>query len=110
VQLLEAAVFILAAAFAAIIFGQYMTTGQSPALKDLQGMWGSAVTSVGTAAGSVGSAISSTYITAALALGGIAIAFSVISKDVGVKSPRTPQVPSGSIGVKAGPVTARASS
>jgi hypothetical protein len=110
VQLLEGAVFILAAAFAAIIFWQYITTGQSPALKDLQNMWGSAVTSVGSAAGSVGSAISSTYITAALALGGIAIAFGVISKEAGVKTPRTPQAPSGSLGVRAGPFSARASS
>lgn len=110
VQLVEFAVAILAITFAALVFFQYVTTGQSPLLKDLQNMWGSGVTSLGAAVGQVGAAISNTYITAALALGGIAVAFGVISKSVGVKAPRTPQAPSGSIGVRAGPVSARASS
>lgn len=109
VQLLEAAVVILAIAFAAIIFLQYITTGQAPALNDLKSLWGSAVASVGSAGGQITGAISQTYIVAALAVGGIAIALGVISKQAGTKTPPAPKVPGGSIGVRAGGVTARAS-
>lgn len=113
VQLLGAAVVILAAAFAALIFWQYVTTGQSPALHDLQTLWGSAVTStgqaIGSAGGEIGSAISGTYINAVLALGAVAVLYSVIAKQAGVKAPPAPRAPSGSVGIKAGGLSARAS-
>jgi hypothetical protein len=107
VQLVGAAVVIMAAAFAAIIFFQYITTGQAPALKDLEGLWGSAVTSVGSAVGTAGGAITNAYWGWVIGLGGAAIAFSLISKDLGVKSPPPPRGPQGSVGFKAGGATAR---
>jgi hypothetical protein len=107
VELAEWAVAIVAIAFAAIIFIQYVTTGQAPALKDLQALWGSAVTSVGQAGGQVVGAATNAYITAAVAVGAIAIAFGVISKQLGTKTPPGPKVPGGSIGVRAGGVSAR---
>jgi len=102
VQLVGAAIVIMAAAFAAIIFWQYITTGQAPALHDLEGLWGSAVTSVGSAVGVAGGAITNAYWGWVIGLGAAAIAFSVISKDLGVKSPPPPRGPSGRIGVKTG--------
>lgn len=105
VQLVGAAVVIMAAAFAAIIFWQYITTGQAPALKDLQGLWGSAVTSVGSAVGVAGGAVTNAYWGWIIGLGGAAIAFSLISKDLGVKSPPPPRGPSGRIGVRTGGVS-----
>lgn len=104
VQLVGAAIVILAVAFSAIIFWQYVTTGQSPALKDLQNLWGSAVTSVGQAGGEIVSSATNTVWAWLIGLGGAAIAFSVIAKDLGVKPPRAP---AGSVGVRAGGVTAR---
>jgi hypothetical protein len=104
VELLEWAVAILAIAFAAIVFWQYVTTGQAPALKDLQTLWGSAVTSIGTAASGVASSATGTAIGWAVALGGVAIALGLVAKEVGVKAPRAPV---SSIGVRAGPVTTR---
>jgi hypothetical protein len=106
VQLLFWAVVIIAAAFAAVIFLQYVTTGQSPAVKDLQSLWGSAVTSVGSAAGSVGQAIATPYIIATLAAGAIAIAVAQIGKSGGFKV-REPRGPRASIGVRGGGVSAR---
>lgn len=108
VQLVGAAVVIMAAAFAAIIFFQYITTGQAPALKDLQNLWGSAVTSVGQAVGTAGGAVTNAYWGWVVGLGAVAIAFSLVSKDLGVKSPPPPRMPSGSVGVKAGGLSARA--
>jgi hypothetical protein len=105
VQLVGAAVVIMAAAFAAIIFWQYITTGQAPALHDLQNLWGSAVTSVGSAVGVAGGAITNAYWGWIVGLGGAAIAFSLISKDLGVKSPPPPRGPSGRLGVKTGGVS-----
>lgn len=102
VQLVGAAVVIMAAAFAAIIFWQYITTGQAPALHDLQNLWGSAVTSVAQGVGTAGGAITNAYWGWVVGLGAAAIAFSVISKDLGVKSPPPPRGPSGRIGVRTG--------
>jgi hypothetical protein len=110
VQLLGAAILIIAIAFAAVIFIQYITTGRAPALDDLKSLWGSAVTSVGTAAGQVGQAVVAPYVWAMIALGGIAIAFSSISKTVGVKAPPVTRMPSGSVGVRTGILNAKLSS
>jgi len=110
VELLEWAVAILAVAFAAIIFWQYVTTGQSPALKDLQTLWGSAVTSVGSAGGQIVGSVTTAYIVAAVAAGGIAIALGMVAKQAGTKAPPGPRAPSTSIGVRAGPVTGRVGS
>lgn len=110
VQLVGAAIVIMAAAFAAIIFFQYITTGQAPALKDLAALWGSGVTSVGQAVGQAGGAITNAYWGWVVGLGAVAIGFSVIAKDLGVKSPPPPRMPSGSVGVKGGGATARISS
>lgn len=105
VQLLEAAVVILAVAFAAVIFWQYMTTGQSPALRDLQNVWGSGVAAVGDAAGKVVGQATNVAWGWVVGLGVAAVALASISKSAGVKAPRSP---SGSFGVRAGPVTAKA--
>lgn len=109
VELAEWAVAIVAIAFAAIIFLQYLTTGQSPALKDLQNLWGSAVASVGTAASGVAGSVTNTYLGWVAAAGGIALAFGLIAKNIGVKAPPGPRV-GGSVGVRAGPVSGRLSS
>lgn len=106
VELLEWAVAIMAIMFAAVIFIQYITTGQAPALNDLKALWGSAVTSVAQGAGSVAGSITSTYVWWVAALGGAAIAVSMISKSVGVRAPST--VGHSSIGVRSGGITARA--
>lgn len=110
VQLVGVAVVILAAAFAAIIFWQYVTTGQAPALHDLQTTFGAAVTSIGSAAGQVGGAVTNAYWGWVIGLGAAAIAFSVISKDLGVKSPPPPRGPSVNVGAKAGGLSARVGS
>jgi hypothetical protein len=91
VQLLFWAVAIIAAAFAAVIFIQYMTTGQSPAVNDLKSLWGDSITSLGSAAGAVGQGIATPYIWATLAAGAIAIAVAQIGKSGGFKA-RTPEL------------------
>lgn len=108
VQLAAWAVVILAGAFAAVIFLQYLTTGQSPAVKDLQNLWGSGVTALGQAAGQVGGGIASAYIWATVASGAILIVIARVAKGAGVKSPPTSRGPSGSVSVKAGPATVKA--
>jgi hypothetical protein len=105
VQLVGAAIVILAAAFAAIIFWQYVTVGHSVALTDLQNTFGGAVTSVGAAVGQAGGAITNAYWGWVVGLGAVAIGFSLISKDLGVKSPPAPRGPSGRIGVRTGGVS-----
>lgn len=109
VQLLTAAVAILAAAFAAVIFFQYVTLGYSPAVQDLGKLWGSAVTSVGQAVGDAGSGVANAYIWATVASGAILIVLSRVGKDAGVRTPK-PSSPHGSVSVKAGPATVRAGS
>lgn len=105
VELLEWAVAIMAIAFAAVIFIQYLTTGQAPALKDLQQLWGSAVTSVGTAGQTIVSGATNAYIGWVVGLGGVALAFGLLSKETGARPARLPG--SGSFGVRSGGVTAR---
>jgi hypothetical protein len=109
VQLLGWAVAILAAAFAAVIFIQYMTTGHSAAVDDLKNLWGSGVAAVGSAAGTVGQAIATPYIVATLAAGAIAIAVAQISKSRDLKGVRSPNVgpPRGSFSVRSGGASAR---
>jgi hypothetical protein len=109
VQLVGLPLIILAAAFAALVFLQYITTGKTPVLQDLQNVWGSAVTSVGSAVGNVGSSIASTYIWATVAAAGLVIALNSVAKSAGVKAP--PKTgPSGSVGVKTGILNAKLSS
>jgi hypothetical protein len=110
VQLVGAAIVILAAAFAAIIFWQYVTVGHSVALTDLQNTFGSAVTSVGAAVGTAGGAITNAYWGWVIGLGAAAIGFSLISKDLGVKAPPPPRGPSVNVGAKAGGLSARVGS
>lgn len=110
VQLVGAAVVILAAAFAAIIFWQYVTVGHSVALADLQNTFGSAVTSVGAAVGQAGGAITNAYWGWVIGLGAVAVGFSLISKDLGVKAPPPPRGPSVNVGAKAGGLSARVGS
>ena len=106
VELVEWAILIMAIAFAAIIFIQYVTTGHSAALADLQQMWGSGVTSLGNAVGSAAGGLAAPFIWATLFAGTIAIAFAVAQKSAGVKA-RTPAAPKASIGLKTGPVSSR---
>jgi hypothetical protein len=103
VELAEWAIAILAIGFAAVIFLQYLTTGQAPALKDLQNLWGSAVTAVGNAGGTIIGGATNVYLTWVAAAGGIAILLGIIAKKADVKAPPGPNL-RGSIGVNAGPV------
>lgn len=107
VQLLGWAIVLLAAAFAFVICIQYVTTGHSPAVDDLKGLWGSAVTSVGDAAGNVGQAIATPYLVATIASGAILLVLARVGKESGVRAP-TPKSPSGSISAKVGPATVKA--
>jgi hypothetical protein len=106
VELLEWAVAIVAIAFAAVIFIQYVTTGSAPALKDLQALWGSAITSVGAAAGQVTGGITNTVLMWTAAAGLVTIALGRIAKEAGTKAPPGPKLV-GSIGVRAGGITGR---
>lgn len=106
VELLEWAVAILAIAFAAVIFIQYVTTGQAPALKDLQALWGSAVTSVAQGGQTITSGVTNAYIGWLVGLGGLALVFGLASKESGVKPAKLPG--SGSFGVRSGSFSARA--
>jgi hypothetical protein len=103
------AVAILFAAFAAIIFIQYLTTGHVPSLRDLQDLFGGAVSSVAQGAGQVGQAIVTPYVVAALAAGVIALAFSYTAKQAGVKAPTVKAAPSATFGGRAGPFSGRVS-
>jgi hypothetical protein len=107
VQLLEWAVAILAIAFAAIIFIQYMTVGRSAALTDLQSFWGGLITDAGNAAGQVGAGISQPFIWIMLFGGVAAIIFAQAEKSAGVKTGHRPKAPATSIGVRTGPVSTR---
>lgn len=109
VQLLEAALAILVVAFAAVIFYQYITTGQSPALQDLENLWGAGVQALGSAAGEVGAGVVSPYVWAAVAVGGIAVGWSIIAKQAGVKAPDT-SPPKASLGINTGVFNAKLNS
>lgn len=106
VQLLEAAAVIMAIAFAAIFFIQYVTTGKSPALQDLTQAWSGVINSAGQAVGSAGGGIAAPFIWATVAAGAIAIAIARAGKSAGVNV-RQPSAPKGSIGVRSGPVSGR---
>ena len=106
VQLLVWAVAIIAAAFAATIFIQYLTTGQSPAVKDLQGLWAGVVQPVSDGIQQTTQGIAVVYLLGIAAAGAIAIAVGSSSKAAGVKAPSL-KGPSGSIGVRGGGVSAR---
>jgi hypothetical protein len=106
VQLVEFAVVILAIAFAAIIFIQYLTTGRSPAVDDMRAFWGGLITDAGNAAGQVGAGISEPFVWLTIAGGVTALAFALAGKSAGVKT-RAPSQPRGQIGVRAGPVSGR---
>ncbi len=107
VQLLEWAVAILAIAFAAVIFIQYMTTGKAPALTDLGDFFGSLFKSAGDAGGTITSGLSTPFLVFMLAGGVAAILFAQAEKSAGVKAKGGLKHPSGSIGVKTGPVSTR---
>jgi|SRR5579864_1477455 len=109
VQLLEAAVAILAIAFAAVIFIQYLTTGHAPAVDDLKNLWGSGVISVGQAVGQAGAGVITPYVWATFAAGGMAVLIAVASKASGTNI-RTPSGPKGSLGVRGGGLSARVGS
>lgn len=109
VQLLEAAVAILAIAFAAVIFYQYVTTGKSPAVQDLQGLWSGVVTSTGQAIGQAGAGVVTPYVWATFAAGGMAALIAVASKASGTHI-KTPSGPKGSIGVRGGGLSAKVGS
>jgi hypothetical protein len=87
--LVEWAVFILAAAFAAVIFIQYMTIGKSPALQDLAQAWSGVLNSAGQAVGTAGAGIAQPFIVVTIAAGVLAIAFASAQKSAGVHA-RTP--------------------
>ena len=112
VQLGVYVVVILAAAFAAAIFLQYIATGQPP-VQTIQQLWGGIVKPVQEGVtgvvSSAGSSVSSVYILGIMAAGAIAIAFGQASKATGTKV-TPPKGPSGSVGVRAGGISARASS
>lgn len=110
VQLLGWAIAIMAIAFAAIIFIQYMTVGRSAALSDLQQFWGGLITNVGDAAGTAAGGIAQPFIWIMLAAGVVAIALAKGEQAAGVKTGHRVKAPSGSIGVRAGPVTGRVGS
>jgi hypothetical protein len=109
VQLLEAAVAILAIAFAAVIFIQYLTTGRSPAVADLQGLWSGIISSTGQAVGQAGAGIVTPYVWATFAAGGMAALIAVASKASGTNI-KTPSGPKGSVGVRGGGLSARVGS
>lgn len=113
VQLAAWAVVILASAFAAVIFLQYLTTGQSPAVADLQRLWAGIIRPVAEGAGSIinqgTQGIGTVYLLGIAAAGAIAIAFAQAGKATGTKI-REPRGPSGSVGLRAGPVSGRVSS
>jgi hypothetical protein len=106
VQLVEFAVLILAIAFAAIIFIQYLTTGHSLALDDLKGFWTGVIHEAGSAVGEAGGGIATPFIWATVFAGTIAIAFAVAGKGAGVKA-RTPSAPKASVGLRTGPLSTR---
>jgi hypothetical protein len=105
VQLLEGAILIMAIAFAAVIFLQYVTTGHSPALTDLKNAWQGIIQSAGQAVGAAGAGVATPLIWLVIAGGVTAIAFASAQKSAGVKA-RTPNL-SGSVGTRTGPVTTR---
>lgn len=100
VQLVGWAVIILAVAFAAIIFIQYLTTGHSPAVADLRGFFGGLITDAGTAAGQAGAAVVSPLIWATAAAGAIALALAMAGKSAGVKTPAPRPLVGGSAKIK----------
>jgi hypothetical protein len=109
IQLIGWAVVILVSAFAAIIFLQYITLGRAPAVADLQNFWSGLITSAGQAGKDVTSGFSTPFIWVALAAGTASILFYQASKEAagpGARIP-APRAPGASVGVKAGPITAR---
>jgi hypothetical protein len=106
VQLALGALSILAIAFAAIFFIQYLSTGHSTALQDLREMWTAGVTSAGQAVGEAGGGLATPFIWATVFAGTIAIGFALASKSAGVKA-RTPTAPRASVGVRTGPLSTR---
>ena len=92
--------------FAALVVYQYLTTGKSPALADLQAFWGSGVAAVGSAVGEAGGGLATPFVWLTIAGGVTALAFALAGKSAGVKTP-APRPVGGSIGVKAGPVSGR---
>jgi hypothetical protein len=107
VQLLEWAVAILAIAFAAVIFIQYLTTGHAAALDDLRSFFGGLITDAGTAGGEITSGLSQPFLVFMLAGGVAAILFAQAEKGAGVKAKGGIKQPSGSIGLKTGPLSTR---
>jgi hypothetical protein len=91
VELIGWAVFILAAAFAAIIFIQYVTMGRAPAVQDLQNFWSGLLQSAGSAVGQAGSGLSTPFIWVTVAAGAGAIFFALAGKEAGVKT-RAPSI------------------
>jgi hypothetical protein len=106
VQLLEWAVAILAIAFAAVIFIQYVTTGRAPALTDLQTFFAGLFKAAGDAGGTITSGLSTPFLVFMLAGGVAAIVFAQAQKGAGVSAGRLKQ-PGGSIGLKTGPLSTR---
>ena len=109
VQLLEWAVAILAIAFAAVLFIQYVTTGRAPALTDLGNFFSGLIKSAGDAGGTITSGLSQPFLVFMLAGGVAAILFAQAQKGAGVSAGRLKQ-PSGSIGLKTGPLSTRVGS
>jgi hypothetical protein len=109
VQLLEWAVAILAIAFAAVIFIQYMTTGHAAAIDDLRGFFGGLITDAGSAGGQITGGLATPFLWASLFAGIAAIAFAQAEKKAGVTpaARHKPKTPTGSIGVKTGPISTR---
>lgn len=113
VQLGVAALAILAAAFAAAIFLQYIATGEPP-VQSIQQLWAGIVKPVqdgasGVISGATGS-ISTVYILGIAVAGAIAIAFGQAGKATGTKISPPKGGPGGSVGVRAGGVSARVTS
>jgi hypothetical protein len=106
VELLGWAVLVLAIAFAAVIFLQYVTSGRSPALQDLQGLFQNLFKSAGQAVGAAAGGAATPFVWLFLAAGAASIAFGLAGKQAGVKA----RPPAASVGVHAGPVSTRVSS
>ena len=111
VQLGVWAVVILVAAFAALLYLQYISTGQPP-VQAIQSLWGGIVKPVQEGAsgivGSAASSISGVYILGIFLAGAVAIAAGRAGQATGTKV-TVPKGPSGSVGVRAGGASARIS-
>jgi len=105
VQLLEWAVAILAIAFAAVIFIQYVTTGRAPALDDLSAFFGNLFKAAGDAGGTIASGLSTPFLVFMLAGGVGIILLAQAEKAAGVKGRGSLKQPS--VGLKTGPLSVR---